>query len=109
MNQREFDDKVAAQDRRWTTLWDRPNRRVFLVAGKKPGDRHWSFVRHDAAHSMPGVYDVWRSNGDVVFVEIRSDEKDTPLGFPTALLSDSLLGSMTIWPVPDLDSFIWWS
>ncbi len=98
-------------DRFWTTLWDRPHRRVLLLAGPKAGDRHWSFVELDPKESIPGIYDIWRAdNGDLVFVEIHLDEKDNPLGFPEHLLDNSLLGSMTIWPMPEMEmpSFIWW-
>ena len=95
-------------DRDWTTLWDRQNRRVLLIAGPKPGGHKWTFVKHDPSSSIAGVYDIWRAEGKVVFVEVRLDERDNPLGFPKDLLSDDLLGSMTIWPMPTLDSFIWW-
>ena len=96
-------------DRPWTTLWDRPNRRVLLLAGSGLGQHHWSFVRHDARSSAEDIYDVWRDGeGDIVFVEIHLDEHDTPRGFPHGLLDERLLGSMTIWPRSELESFIWW-
>jgi hypothetical protein len=63
---------------------------------------------HDPAASVAGIYDVWRAEGEVVFVEIKLDSQDRPRGFPTDLLSDHLLGSPTIWPFPDMASFIWW-
>ncbi len=99
---------AQASDRRWTTLWDRPNRRVLILAGRSPRDSHWAEVVHDSAASVAGVYDIWRANGAVVFAQISLDNKDRPLGFPRDLLSEDLLGSMTIWPKPDLPSFIWW-
>jgi hypothetical protein len=99
----------------WTTLWDRPNRRVLLLAGAGAVDHHCSSVKHDQTASIPGVYDIWRvynaceeCSEDIVFVEIHLDDKDTPLGFPRDLLDEDLLGSMTLWPAPDLESFIWW-
>lgn len=46
--------------------------------------------------------------GDIVFVEIQLDEHDSPRGFPNDLLDIQLLGSMTLWPRPELESFIWW-
>ena len=98
-------------NRSWTTLWDRQNRRVLLSAGAKDvGGHWWSFVKHDETASVSGVYDIWRDEGskDIVFVEVRLDDRDRPLGFPRDLLDEGLLGSMTIWPMPDLDSFIWW-
>jgi hypothetical protein len=96
-------------DRPWTTLWDRKNRRVLLVAGRRPGEHHWHFTRHDPANSVENAYDVWRdAEGTVVFIDIRLDENDTPVGFPEHLLDQQLLGSMTIWPRPELDSVIWW-
>jgi|SRR4029453_10139522 hypothetical protein len=96
-------------DRPWTTLWDRPNRRVLVLAGRRFGQHHWSFVRHDASSSLEHTYDVWRDNdGDIVFVEIQLDEHDSPRGFPNDLLDTQLLGSMTIWPRPELEAFIWW-
>ena len=94
--------------RQWTTLWDRQNHRVLLLAGRGPTELHWKFVEHDPRSSAEGIYDVWREqDGDIVFVEIRLDYNDTPLGFPTHLLDDQLLGSPTIWPT-NLPSFIWW-
>jgi hypothetical protein len=96
-------------DRPWTTLWDRPNRRVLLLAGRDPDQHHWLFIRHDATSSAEDTYDLWRdSEGNIVFVEIHLDENDIPRGFPQDLLDERLLGSMTIWPHPDLESFIWW-
>jgi hypothetical protein len=96
-------------DRPWTTLWDRTNHRVLLLAGRRPGEHHWSFARHDTANSVEHVYDVRRDEGGaVVFVDVQLDDNDTPLGFPQHLLDQRLLGSMTIWPRPNLDSFIWW-
>jgi hypothetical protein len=96
-------------DHPWTTLWDRPNHRVLLLAGRELGQHHWSFVRHDAECSVEDTYDLWRdSEGNIVFVEIHLDANDTPRGFPHDLLDERLLGSMTIWPHPDLESFIWW-
>ena len=102
-------------NRKWTTLWDRNNRRVLLLAGPKAKGSHWGFVKHDVIASRPGIYDIWRlgkkDDGDIVFVEIHLDDKDSPLGFPGDLLSDRLLGSPTIWPAPNsrLPSFIWWN
>ena len=98
-------------NRPWTTLWDRPNRRVLLLAGDKPASRKfWGHIKHDAIASDPGAYNIWREkeSEDVVFVEVQLDDKDTPLGFPHDLLDDGLLGSMTIWPWPGAASFIWW-
>ena len=95
-------------NRSWTTLWDRKNQRVLLLAGRSPGDMHWAFVTHDQTTSVTGKYDIWRAEGDIVFVEIRLDQNDRPLGFPDDLLDSNLLGSPTIWPKPELDSFIWW-
>jgi hypothetical protein len=96
-------------NRSWTTLWDRPNHRVLFLAGHRVGQHHWSFVRHDASSSVEHAYDVWRDPDDeIVFVEIHLDQNDTPLGFPHDLLDERLLGSMTIWPHPELESFIWW-
>lgn len=99
---------VHERERGWTTLWDRLNRRVLLLAGPAPEGGHWDFIVHDSAASVAGVYDIWRANGAVVFVQIALDEKDKPLGFPTDILSEDLLGSMTIWPSPEAPSFIWW-
>ena len=96
------------RERGWTTLWDRPNRRVLLLAGPGPADSHWEEIEHDSDGSVAGIYDIWRANGAVVFVQICLDNEDRPLGFPSELLSDELLGSPTIWPYPDLPSFIWW-
>jgi hypothetical protein len=112
---------VHGRDRTWTTLWDRKNRRVLLLAGQK-SEGHWSFVRHDTESSVAGVYDIWRETednpqektppslpqGEIVFVEIHLDDSDNPLGFPHHLLDQGLLGSPTIWPYPNYDSFIWW-
>lgn len=96
-------------DRPWTTLWDRPNRRVLLLAGPKHDESdRWGWVKHDPTASLPGIYDIWRHEEEIVFVEIRLDENDTPLGFPRDLLSEGLLGAMTIWPYPRLPSFVWW-
>jgi hypothetical protein len=83
---------------------------VLLLAGAKADSHHWGFVKHDQTVSVPGVYDIWRDvrSEDIVFVEIQLDANDTPLGFPRDLLDDDLLGSMTIWPSPDMASFIWW-
>jgi hypothetical protein len=99
----------VSTDRPWTTLWDRTQHRVLLLAGHRAGEHHWSFTRYDPASSIEDVYDVWRDDtGTVVFVDIRLDENDTPRGFPNHLLDQQLLGSMTIWPRAELDSFIWW-
>jgi hypothetical protein len=97
-------------NRPWTTLWDRTNRRVLLLAGANDIKRNWwDFVRHDDSASVSGAYDIWRDESeDIVFVEVRLDDKDTPLGFPKDLLDEGLLGSQTIWPMPSMDSFIWW-
>src|SRR5205807_7672 len=66
---------TMSTDRPWTTLWDRPNHRVLLLAGREPDQHHWSFVRHDATSSVEHNYDLWRdSEGDIVFVEIHLDE-----------------------------------
>jgi hypothetical protein len=83
---------------------------VLLLAGAKADSHHWGFVKHDETASVPGVYDIWRveSSDDIVFVEVRLDDKDRPLGFPRDLVDEKLLGSMTIWPFPDMASFIWW-
>jgi hypothetical protein len=101
---------MPKQDRPWTTLWDRPNRRVLLLAGARADGRHWSFVQHDQTASILGVYDIWRdtTSEDVVFVELQLDDNDRPLGFPRDLLGEDLLGSKTIWPFPDMKSFVWW-
>ncbi len=101
---------LKKKDRPWTTLWDRPKRRVLLLAGAKADGNHWEFVKHDQKTSILGVYDIWRDmkSEDIVFVEIQLDDKDKPLGFPRDLLDDDLLGSMTIWPYPNMESFIWW-
>jgi hypothetical protein len=86
-------------DRPWTTLWDRANHRVLLLAGRDPGHHHWSFVHHDATSYGENTYDLWRdSDGNIVFVEIHLDEDDTPRGFPHDLLDECFLGSMTIRP-----------
>ncbi|MEX0666603.1 MAG: hypothetical protein WD598_17755 [Acidimicrobiia bacterium] len=111
----------AGLDRSWTTLWDRPNRRVLILAGRGHEERHWKFVARDSHDSVEGVYDIWRADdgergepvghadrGEIVLVEVHLDENDTPLGFPDQLLDRSLLGSMTIWPYPEMASFIWW-
>ena len=95
-------------ERGWTTLWDRPNRRVLLLAGPGPADGHWANVEHDLTASVAGVYDIWRANGAVVFVQIHLDKQDKPIGFPRDLLDEVLLGSMTLWPFPGEPSFIWW-
>lgn len=97
-------------NRPWTTLWDRTNRRVLLLAGAKDISRKcWDWVRHDDSASVPGAYDIWRDElGDIVFVEVRLDDKDTPLGFPHDLVDRDLLGSETIWHMPSMESFIWW-
>jgi hypothetical protein len=94
--------------RTWTTLWDRQNRRVLILAGPKADNPHWGFVEHDPTVSLPGIYDIWRSGDDIVFVEVRLDDEDNPRGFPRDLLDDALLGSQTIWPCPDMPPFIWW-
>ena len=95
--------------RPWTTLWDRANHRVLILAGPRTTDPHWAFVKHDEDASRPGVYDIWRGGGgDIVFVEVRLGEHDNPLGFPHELLDDCLLGSPTIWPYPKMPPFIWW-
>jgi hypothetical protein len=94
-------------NRPWTTLWDRQNHRVLLLAGPKNND-YWGFVEHDPKMSLPGIYDIWRLEEDIVFVEIHLDETDNPLGFPSDLLNRGLLGSQTIWPHPDMPAFIWW-
>jgi hypothetical protein len=52
--------------------------------------------------------DIWRYEEDIVFVEVHLYKNDKPKGFPRDLLDEDLLGSMTIWPMPKLDSFIWW-
>lgn len=92
-------------ERSWTTLWDRPNRRVLLLAGQGPNDGN--LVTHDASCSVPGVYDVWRAGGGVVFVEIKLSIHGYPLGFPEQLLNSSLLGPEVFWPSDHL-SLIWW-
>jgi hypothetical protein len=103
-----LDEVMTEGERRsWTTLWDRQNRRVLLLAWP-PNREHNAFVHQDAQASIAGVYDIWRAGTEIVFVEIRLDEHDKPLGFPEYLVSSSLLGSPTIWPMPDLPSFIWW-
>jgi hypothetical protein len=94
-------------NRPWTTLWDRQNRRVLLLAGPKDSN-YWGWVKHDPKVSLPGIYDIWRLEEDIVFVEVHLDEKDNPLGFPRDLLDEGLLGSPTIWPYPDQPAFIWW-
>ena len=102
--------------RSWTTLWDRQNRRVLLLASQRGGGPGWSDVRHDPTVSVPGIYDIWRIEdrdgdtvGDIVFVEIQLDERDEPLGFPDELLSKHLLGSPTLQNKPRWPSgFIWW-
>jgi hypothetical protein len=73
--------------------------------GSKKKD-YWGFVEHDPKMSLPGIYDIWRLEEDIVFVEIHLDEKDNPLGFPSDLLYKGLLGSPTIWPYPDMPAFI---
>jgi hypothetical protein len=84
---------------------------VLLLAGPRKNGRWWDGVGLDTASSIPDVYDVWRAgeDNDVVFVEVRLDEHDNPLGFPDHILDRNLLGSMTIWPMPHMPSFIWWS
>jgi hypothetical protein len=100
---------AQGKDRSWTTLWDRKNRRVLLLAGQK-SEGHWSFIRHDAESSVAGIYDIWREAGDkieketppfppggeIVFVEIHLDDADKPLGF-----SERFAGRL-------FTSFIWW-
>lgn len=97
--------------RRWTTLWDRPNRRILILGARESTDMRWDFVVVDDSASIPGVYTIWRGKkgGALVAAEIRLGPDDNPLGFPDDLLSRGVLGSMTIWPYPALDSFIWWS
>jgi hypothetical protein len=103
---------VGTSERAWTTLWDRKGRRVLLLAGPPAGGSGhatwWSPVQRDAAASVQGQYDLWRSEeGHVVFVEIHLDANDMPLGFPPNFPM-TLLGSPTIWPMPDYHSFMWW-
>jgi hypothetical protein len=91
-------DGLAMQNRftesdRWTTLWDRQNRRVLLIAGRRPSDKQQTFIKHDSTVSVAGTYDIWRTDGEIVFVQIALDENDKPLGFPHDLLSKDLLGS----------------
>lgn len=72
-------------------------------------ERHSDFVAEETAGSAPGRYRVWReSAADVVVVEVQLDAQDRPLAFPTHLLDEGLLGSMTIWPSRELQSFVWW-
>jgi hypothetical protein len=61
----------------WTTLWDRPNRRVLLLAGAKADSHHWGFVKHDETASVPGVYDIWRveSSDDMVVLQLSNADK----------------------------------
>jgi hypothetical protein len=93
----------------WTTLYDRQNRRVLLLAGQKAGGLHWGFIKHDPKYSIAGVYDIWRAAGEIVFVQIYLDDAGMPRGFPHDLLDEGLLGSPTIWVTdPNFDSFIWW-
>jgi hypothetical protein len=58
--------------------------------------------------SLPGIYDIWRFEEEIVFVEVHLDEKDNPLGFPRDQLDEGLLGSPMIWPHSDMPAFIWW-
>jgi hypothetical protein len=97
--------------RAWTTLWDRKGRRVLLLAGATEtgsGQSTWSPVERDATASVREQYDVWRCEaGHIVFIEIRLDVNDMPVGVPPDL-PITLLGSPTIWPMPDYHSFMWW-
>jgi hypothetical protein len=87
---------------------------VLILAAHQHG---WTFVERDLAASAPGAYEVWRASrqpddgliGDICCVEVHLDEHDAPLGFPDHLLDRCLLGSMTIWPSDELQSFMWWS
>jgi hypothetical protein len=96
--------------RAWTTFWDIPNRRIVLIGNRTENDRHWSFVKRDAALSRSGHYDVWcTETGTVVVIEVRLDEDNNPLAFPNQLVPEEVLGSQTLWPRRDMGSFVWWS
>lgn len=89
----------------WTTFWDRRNKRVMILSS----GAHWAFVRIDEAGSAPGAYTIWRGeSGHLLAAEILLDDADNPIAFPDELLDRRLLGSPTIWPYPNLDSFMWW-
>lgn len=96
--------------RRWTTLWDRPNRRVLILGAPESTEMWWDFVVVDDSASIPDVYTIWRGkqDGALVAAEIRLGPDDDPLGFPDHLISSNVLGSPTIWPYPSLESFMWW-
>ena len=97
-----------ARQRPWTTLWDRTNRRMLLLAGAENIDRkYFGCVKHDDSFSVHGIYDIWRDeSGEVVFAEIHLNEKGQPLGFPHDLLGQDLLESETLYPI--CEAYIWW-
>ena len=85
----------GGKDCPWTTLWDRKNRRVLLLAGRKSAEGgNGTIVVHDQSSSVAGIYDIWRTTpevsghdtsstpGDVVFVELYLGDDGQPLGFP---------------------------
>lgn len=49
--------------RRWTTLWDRPNQRVLILGAPESTEMWWDFVVVDDSASVPGVYDLARQAG----------------------------------------------
>jgi hypothetical protein len=100
----EDNDMPQGNDRSWTSLWDLKNRRVLLLASGKVGESY-AGIEHDPMASVAGVYDIWRSGRDVVFVEVHLNDEGMPRGFPHDLLSDGLLGFMTIWG----ESNIYWN
>jgi hypothetical protein len=97
-------------NRAWTTVYDRQNHRMLLLAGPRADDSYWAQIKHDPTVSLPGIYDIWRieDGDDIVFVQIHLDNADVPRGFPRDLLDIDTRISPTIWCVPNSISAIGW-
>lgn len=88
----------------WVSVYDGPRRSVVITAVQSPG-RHWTDLRRSSGSSDEFV--LWVNDaGEVVVVELTLDDRGIPVSAPPGM-NLNLLGSMTLWPRPDLH-FVWW-
>jgi hypothetical protein len=90
---------------KWVTVYDGPRRRATITAVT---DHDWAGLRIDEAQSKPGEYTRWvcDGNGGPAVLELELDHRGIPKGAPDGF-DFELMGSLTIWPRPDMH-FVWW-
>ena len=90
--------------RSWVTIYDLENRRVFITAEHREGDRHWSRLTRMSQET--DRYTLLGDGHEVLSVELQLDSRGNVIAIPPGL-NFNLMGSMTILPGHE-PLYMWW-